>query len=207
MIPFIFCIGDDPLTERYTSCMLEIAKAQGWTTFRLQAVAFEGALSFRRGAAEGSITALRDALDALRNAPFRLAMSWLVAALAEGLTGTGLHYEAITLIDGEIARINRDGDLVYLPNILRVKADILSSMPEPDVPAAEDCLLRSLELARRQTALSWELRAAMSLARLRREQGRGQDGRNVLATVYGRFTEGFGSYDLVAAKRLLDELT
>jgi predicted ATPase len=70
---------------------------------------------------------------------------------------------------------------------------------------AEDHFRRSLDLARRQGALSWELRTAMSLARSQRHQGRIGEARDLLTSVYGRFTEGFGTADLQSAKRLLDE--
>jgi predicted ATPase len=79
-------------------------------------------------------------------------------------------------------------------------------MPNPDVIEAERHFVRSLELARRQSSLAWELRTATSLARLRSLQGRRDEARDVLAPVYARFTEGFESPDLAAARHLLDEL-
>jgi len=76
-----------------------------------------------------------------------------------------------------------------------------------DTVAAEDHFRRSPDQARRQGALFFELHAAMRLARLDRAQGRIGEARDLLDTVYGRFTEGFATGDLKAAKRLLDELT
>jgi predicted ATPase len=78
--------------------------------------------------------------------------------------------------------------------------------PEPDVSRAGTYLERALAIARQQQAKSWELRAAMSLARLWRDQGKPQEARQLLAAVYGWFTEGFDTRDLKEAKRLLDEL-
>jgi predicted ATPase len=72
--------------------------------------------------------------------------------------------------------------------------------------AAEACFLQALQLAGTQSALSWELRVATSLARLLRDQGRSTDAIVCLQPIYDRFTEGFGTADLIAAKRLLDEL-
>ena len=71
---------------------------------------------------------------------------------------------------------------------------------------AEEVFLQSLDWARGQGALSWELRTASSLARLRRRQGRAREGRVCLEPVYGRFTEGFDTRDLIAARELLNEL-
>ena len=78
--------------------------------------------------------------------------------------------------------------------------------PEPDAAKAEAYLERALAVARMQQAKSWELRAAMSMARLWRDQGKPQQAREVLAPVYGWFTEGFDTRDLKDAKALLEEL-
>jgi predicted ATPase len=73
--------------------------------------------------------------------------------------------------------------------------------------AAEELYCKALSIAKKQEAKLWELRAAVSLARLRRDQGRRAEARNLLAPAYGWFTEGFGTPDLKEAKTLLDELT
>jgi hypothetical protein len=77
---------------------------------------------------------------------------------------------------------------------------------EDAIAAAVDCLRRSLDFAREQSILSWELRTATSYARLHRDQGNVGDARKLLEPIYGRFTEGFGTLDLKAARQLLDEL-
>ena len=79
--------------------------------------------------------------------------------------------------------------------------------PEPDAAKAEAYLEQALTVARRQQAKSWELRAAMSMARLWRDQGKPQQARELLAPVYGWFTEGFDTRDLKEAKALLDALS
>ncbi len=78
--------------------------------------------------------------------------------------------------------------------------------PEPDAVKAEVYFERALTIARQQQAKSWELRAAMSMARLWRDQGKRQQARELLAPVYGWFTEGFDTLDLKDAKALLDQL-
>ena len=88
-----------------------------------------------------------------------------------------------------------------------MKGEILLREGASDtIAAAEAQFLQSLDWARRQEVLSWELRTATSLARLWRSQGRLGDARDLLASVYGRFTEGFGTTDLRVAKQLLNEL-
>jgi predicted ATPase len=93
----------------------------------------------------------------------------------------------------------------FVPELLRVKGELLAAR-DPDDPAVEACLRRGTEMAREQGALFWELHIAHSLARLRVGQGRSANARLILAPVYGRFTEGFGTADLRAVRALLDSL-
>jgi predicted ATPase len=89
----------------------------------------------------------------------------------------------------------------------RVAGEIALMSPEPDATKARAYFERALAVARQQNAKSWELRAAMSMARLWRDQGKREVARDLLAPVYGWFTEGFDTLDLKQAKALLDELT
>jgi predicted ATPase len=98
-----------------------------------------------------------------------------------------------------------------LPRLLglpfrRISGEIALKSPQPDAAKAEIYFSRALALARQQQAKSWELRAAMSMARLWRDQGKRNEARDLLAPVYGWFTEGFDTRDLKEAKALLDEL-
>jgi predicted ATPase len=90
------------------------------------------------------------------------------------------------------------------PELLRVDAKLSLWPDSPSaMTAAEAKLLRALEIARGQSALSWELRCAMGLAQLWWREGRGADGRDLLAVAYGKFREGFGTGDLVRARSLI----
>ena len=91
-------------------------------------------------------------------------------------------------------------------DVNRIAGEITLKSPQPDAVKAEAYLARALSIARQQQAKSWELRAAMSLARLWRDQGKVQHARELLAPVYGWFTEGFDTRDLKEAKVLLEEL-
>ena len=88
----------------------------------------------------------------------------------------------------------------------RIAGDIALLSPEPDAAKAEAYFERALTVARKQQAKSWELRAAMSMARLWRDQGKVRQARELLAPIYGWFTEGFDTRDLKDAKALLEEL-
>ena len=92
-------------------------------------------------------------------------------------------------------------------DIHRIAGEIALKSPEPDTAKAEANFERALTVARQQQAKSWELRAAMSMARLWRDQGKRDEARELLAPVYGWFTEGFDTLDLKDARALLDELS
>ena len=110
-----------------------------------------------------------------------------------------------TIISDAIARAERRGDNWHMADLLRIKGELLL-LQGPNDPAAEELFHLSLDWARRQNALSWELRTAISLASQRRAQGRLVEGRHLLAGVYARFTEGLDTADPLIARRLLDEL-
>jgi predicted ATPase len=96
---------------------------------------------------------------------------------------------------------------IYSPELLRLKGELSRLLgTQVGAEAAKDHFQQALDEARRQGTLAWELRAAMSLARLLRDQGRPNDGSACLQPIYDRFTEGFATADLTAAKRLLDDL-
>jgi predicted ATPase len=94
----------------------------------------------------------------------------------------------------------------YDAEVHRVAGEVALKSPEPDAAKAQAYFERALAVARAQQAKSWELRAAMSMARLWRDQGKRDKARDLLAPVYGWFTEGFDTLDLKEAKALLDEL-
>jgi predicted ATPase len=96
--------------------------------------------------------------------------------------------------------------MFYMPELLRVKAAFLLSLPEPEVHAAEICFKESLELSRRQGARAWELRTAHDLAKLLADHGQTDNARTLLQPVYAGFSEGFETADLKAAEALLATL-
>ena len=98
------------------------------------------------------------------------------------------------------------GRAVSGPDLYRLKGELLLMQNDSNVEEAENSFRRAIEIARRQQAKSWELRATMSLARLLNTQGRRDEARAMLAEIYGWFTEGYDTADLKDAKALLDEL-
>jgi predicted ATPase len=165
-----------------------------------------GEIALRRGQAEAGVAALRTALGTLQRDRYQMRVTTFCCVIAEGLVALGRLAEAMATIDDAIERAEGVGDLLAMPEMLRIKGEILAGLPDAGPEAGEAMLLRSIALARSREALSWELRGATSLARLWSRRGRPGDAARQLAVVLGRFTEGFGTADLVAARRLLDEL-
>lgn len=164
--------------------------------------ALAGAIAIRRGTAEAGVAALQPALATLREARYETLTTSLELALAEGLGATGRAAEGLTLIDATIGRIEARGDLVYGPELLRMKGRLLLALQLP----AEACLRQSLDQARRQAAPAWELRTATDLAALLAGNGRSGEAEALLRPVLDSFTEGAETADLQAAARLLAAL-
>ena len=114
--------------------------------------------------------------------------------------------DAWRCIDDAIEKVERSKEKWCEAEVHRIAGEIALKSPEPDAEKAEAYFDRALAVARQQRAKSWELRAAMSMARLWRDQGKRNEARDLLAPVYGWFTEGFDTLDLKEAKALLDEL-
>jgi predicted ATPase len=129
-------------------------------------------------------------------------LSFLGMAQAEA----GRLEDAWRCIDEAKAMIETSKERWYAPEVHRTAGEIALLLPEPDAPKAEAYFEHALTVARAQQAKSWELRAAMSMARLWRDQGKRQQAHDLLAPIYGWFTEGFDTLDLQEAKALLNEL-
>jgi predicted ATPase/DNA-binding winged helix-turn-helix (wHTH) protein len=201
-----FWAGDWTSAEEYIGRFIAHADRYSLAPYQAVGLGVRGGLSVRRGETEAGIHLLHVALDTLHAHRYELLTAVFNMTVVDGLALTGRFDQALEAIDQTIALVEANGDLFYMPELLRIKGDILASAPRPRLPQAEDCFVRSLELAGQQSALAWELRAATNLAVCWSEQGHFDKARNMLARIYGRFTEGFESSDLKAAKRLLDEL-
>jgi predicted ATPase len=150
---------------------------------------------------------LESALDWLREAHFVHLRAIPTAALAQGLAEAGEMTRARGVIDEALEQANRSEEHWCLPELLRIKGEILLSDGAPNATGeAEDYFLQALDQAHRLEALSWELRAAMSLGKLWRQNGKTREANGLVSAVYNRFTEGFDTVDLRIARALLDEL-
>ncbi len=157
--------------------------------------------------ADDRIEAFRSALAELRGMGNRSALGLWHALLAECLEKQGNTDEALTALEAAVVHFERRGrDALWEPEVHRLIGDLLLRRNPSAPDRAEVSYRRAIERARSQEAKSWELRAATSLARLWRDQGKPAEARELLAPVYGWFTEGFDTADLKDAKALLEDL-
>jgi predicted ATPase len=171
--------------------------------YRVLGTALKGELAIARDEPEAGLDLLRSALEILRAQQFNLLITGFVGALAEGLRKTGQFEEALFTINGAIAHAKNSGVEFYLSELLRIKSEILAA--RHDRASAMNCLTEALAVARAQSALAWELRSTMVLARMLCEGGQRDQARHTLALVYDRFTEGFDTTDLKLAHTLLED--
>jgi predicted ATPase len=145
-------------------------------------------------------------VTAQRSTGATVLISSYLSLLARAYADLGRFDDAWRYIDEAMTAIETTKETMFEAEIRRIAGEIALRSPEHDSAKAEAYFERALTIARQQRAKSYELRAAMSMARLWRDQGKQDRARKLLAPVYGWFTEGFDTLDLKQAKALLDEL-
>ena len=160
----------------------------------------------QKGQATTGIARVHDGLAATEAAGTRVATPLNLTLLAEALALAGKIEEALAALDDALAKAAASGERGWNAEIHRLSGELTARLPYPDPAKAEDSFRTALAIAREQGTRGYELRAATSLARLLGQQGREGEARDLLAPLYGWFTEGFDTPDLKDAKRLLDEL-
>jgi predicted ATPase len=205
--PIALFNGDLMAAERFVAMLLDYSAQHPLAVRHAEADCLRGSLFIQRGDVVIGSQHLRSALDALSKLGFVQRRPAFLAALAEGLGRAGQAAEGLVAIDEALALSESDEERWCVAELLRIKGELLLSEGGPDAAeAAEDYFGQALDWARRQGALSWELRSATSLARLWRDQNRTRAAREILAPVYDRFTEGFETADLRTAELVLDGL-
>lgn len=173
---------------------------------RILAYTLEGWLCIDTGQVEQGIAQTHQALSALDAEGVQLFKPSLFAKLAEGYGKAGKSVEGLNTLSEALALMQRTDERCWEAELHRLKGELLQTQGEAG-DAVEVCFNQALEIARKQQAKSWELRAAMSMARLWGKQGKREEAHKLLADVYNWFTEGFDTADLKDAKALLGELS
>jgi predicted ATPase len=196
--------GDLPGASDLIEQLIVYAGRYSLAPYLAHGIALKGELAIARNEPEAGLDLLRRALESLGAQQYNILNTEFSGALAEGLRKTGQFKEALFTINGAIARATNSGVEINLSELLRIKSQILAA--QHDRESAMSCLTEAIAVARAQSALAWELRSTMVLARMLSEDGQRDQARHALNLVYDRFTEGFETADVKLARALLEDL-
>jgi len=193
---------EERLTEERAEAAMALCAEHGYAHYLAAATILRGWAQAAQGQDEAGLAQLRRGLAAAQaTGAVRTYPSGL---LAERYWKGGQAKEGLRLLAEALVVVGNNGERWWAAELFRLKGELLLQEAVPDPSQAETCFRQALDIARRQQAKSWELRAAISLNRLWQRQGKWAEAYELLAEVYGWFTEGFDTADLQEAKALLD---
>jgi predicted ATPase len=201
----VFC-GNYAAANRQSNEVTSLADEKGAPLWKAYGIMFEGFLLAVAGQASNAIPMITTGITYYRSTGSTAFLPWYLSNLAMAYADVGQFDDAWSYIDQAMITAERTKERWCDAEVQRVAGEIVLKSPQPDAAKAEGSFERALAVAREQQAKSWELRAAMSMARLWRDQGKRQQAHDLLAPVYSWFTEGFDTIDLQEAKALLDQL-
>jgi predicted ATPase len=196
--------GDDAALNAQAEQLIAVATEQGFAYWRAMGTVLGGWAKVRNGDVTGGLSLLRSGTEAFRATGAGAWTPYFFGHSAMAHEIAGQVEEGLTLLDDASRIVERTGERWFAAELNRLKGQLL--LKQGHTEAADEQYRRALAIAVEQEAKLWELRATVSLARLRRDQGHRAEAHDLLAPVYGWFTEGFGTPDLKEAKALLDEL-
>jgi predicted ATPase/DNA-binding winged helix-turn-helix (wHTH) protein len=203
--PIALFVGDLAAAEHYVEMLLDYSTRHALARWRAFGLSYQGVLLIQRGDLSIGLRLLRAGFDepgAAGSVP-----RFFTFLMAEALGRAGQVTDGLAAIEEAIVRSEMSEERWATAELLRIKGELFLLQGAPGAAAAAEGHFRqALDWARRQRALSWELRCATSLARLWRTQARSNEAREVLAPAYDRFTEGFDTADLRSAKLVLEDL-
>jgi predicted ATPase len=197
--------GDYATATKHCDELIGLADEKGALFWKAQGILHRGSALALTGRASDAVHAMISGIDAYRSAGSTVQMPLWLSYLAIAYAVLGNLDDARSCIGEAIATIERTKEGLDEAEVYRTAGEIALKSLAPDTEKAKKYFDRALAVAREQQARSWELRASMSLARLWRDQGKVRHARELLAPVYGWFTEGFDTRDLKEAKALLEQ--
>jgi predicted ATPase len=200
----LLLVGDDAALDERANQLVAVTTEQGFPFWGAVGTIYRGWVKVKNGDVAEGISLLRSGSTAYRATGARVWMPYHIALLARAYEIAGQIEEGLTQLDDALQIVERTGERWLDAELYRHKGQLLLRQGHSE--AAEELYRNALRIAEQQQAKLWELRASVSLARLRRDQGRRAEARDLLAPVYDWFTEGFDTPDLKEAKSLLDEL-
>ncbi len=205
--PVALLAGDLPAADGFVRMLLDLSIKHGVNGWNVVGRCYRGMLLIRRGDIAVGLQLMRTALTDLPETAYHLHYAQFLAESAQALGRSREVAKGLLTIDEALAQGERNEEGWYVAELMRVKGELLlQDSGDQSAVAADQYFGRAIEVARRQGALMWELRSAMSLACLRMRQGRHDEARQILAPVYDRFTEGFETTDLRSARAMLESL-
>jgi tetratricopeptide (TPR) repeat protein len=196
-------VRDYNAAYRHLDRATEHATRHGLTIWRAMTVGPRSRLAlYTRQSVD--LHALREALAEVRDGGFRIRLPNYLTQYGEALARQGDLESGLSTIDEAIALARSTGQVVGIPEITRIKGNVIRFQAPEQWENAIGCYKESIELARREHALAWELRSAMSLVKLWRHHGGNAAAEDALALCFGRFTEGFSTGDLRQARALIE---
>ena len=193
--------------EAHLNICVPFAEKYSLANYLIPAKIMQGWVLVLQGEVEAGVHQAEAALETLKSFPsrrFHLPIRIGIVGLTKVAAGDPAG--ALALFEAALDAALTTGERWYEPELLRFKAEMLLIQPKQRATEAEQCLKAAIALAQQQEAKFWELRATATLAKLWADQGRPSEAHDLLAPVYGCFTEGFDTFDLKEAKTLLDEL-
>jgi predicted ATPase len=182
---------------------MQLANEKGMITYLAMGTRYRGEALTMLGQVQEGMAQMREGMAASRSAGNRLFLSRTLGFLAEAQAEAGQPEDGLATLTEALALVEETGERHREAELYRLRGELL--LMQGDQVQAERCFQQAIEVARRQHAKSWELRATTILARLWRQQGRVDEAREMLAAIYDWFSEGFDSADLVEARTLLEE--
>jgi predicted ATPase len=198
--------GNRALVEERSSALVALAAERGYPHLHATGTFFHGWAHAAGGKRNEGIAEMQRGLAAKQAGGAQIKVPYNLGVLAAAYARAGRPVEALPLLTDAFERVEETGERWFEAELHRRKGEVVLCLSDADRAEAERCFHKAMSVAQAQGAKLWELRAATSLARLWRDQGRRAEAHDVLAPVYGWFTEGFDTADLKDARALLDEL-
>ena len=202
---YIYC-GDYAAANSHADELVALADDKVALLWRAAGMMNQAWVSALTGNASNAVKMITSGITAWRSTGATIWIPVYLPTLARAYADLSQFDDAWRCIDEAMTAVETTKETACDADIQRIAGEIVLMSPEPDASNAEAYFERALTVSRSQQAKSWELRAAMSMARLWRDQGKRDEARDLLAPVYGWFTEGFHTLDLKEAKALLDAL-
>jgi predicted ATPase len=201
----LWLVEDNAALDRRADELIALAAEQGFPLWRAQGTIFRGWVKVKSGDVTEGVSLLRAGASAYRATGAAAWAPFYTDLLARASEITGEIDKSLTLLEDALQIVETTGERWFEADLIRHKGQVL--LRQRQFEAGEELCRKALTVAEEQRAKLWELRASTSLARLWRDQGKRTEARDLLAPIYGWFTEGFDTPDLKEAKALLDELT